>query len=88
MARGWESKSVEEMREVDIAPPEPAKHAATLEELERARHLETLHLARARAADQLSRARGDAQRALFERTLNALDEQIRTLKGDKDGAGG
>jgi hypothetical protein len=88
MARGWESKSVEEMREVDIAPTEPTKHATTLEDLERARQLETLHLARARAANQLGVARGDAQRALFERTLNALDDQIRTLKGGKGGSKG
>jgi hypothetical protein len=81
MARGWESKSVEEMREVDIAPAEPTKHPVTPEDLERARQLETLQLARSRSLNQLRVARSDAQRNLFQRTLEALNEQIRSLGG-------
>lgn len=81
MARGWESKSVEEMREVDMASAESVRHAMTLKDLERARQLETLHLARAQSLDQLKTARTAGHRALLERTLTALDEQVRVLEG-------
>jgi hypothetical protein len=81
MARGWESKSVEEMREVDIASAESVRHAMTLKDLERARQLETLHLARSQSLDQLKAARTAGHRALLERTLTALDEQVRVLEG-------
>lgn len=80
MARGWESKSVEEMREVDIVAEGAVRHAMTIEDLERVRRLESLQLARTRSLAQLESARNRKQRALFERAIAALDEQIREIE--------
>ena len=77
MARGWESKSIEAQQE-EAARSRPQRPALSADELQRAGKRRTLELARARAADDLSRATAPAHRRLLERTITALDEQIRT----------
>lgn len=78
MARGWESKSVEEQQlERQRPKPRPAGGAPVDPAREDRRH--GLELARARAADDLTRARGDAHKAMLERTIAALDDQLRQL---------
>lgn len=81
MARGWESKAVaDQMDEVGMRPdktrgaydPSPAVR-------ERYERLETLRLSRARTLDQLSRATSAAHRAMLERTLRALEEEMSGL---------
>ena len=75
MARGWESKHVEEQqaaREQGERPSGPA----TPEEAERARRRRTLELARARAVADLAAARSDAHRRHLEATIAAIDEQL------------
>jgi hypothetical protein len=78
VARGWESKAVEEQQ------LERERRAATAEarvpaDPRREAHRRTLELARARAADDLSRARHEAHREMLRRTLAALDAQIAAL---------
>jgi len=82
MARGWESKAVEEQRE-DPAEVYPRKSrvARSSEERERMRKREELQLARKRIVADLASARHARHRELLERTLADLDERIRTLDG-------
>lgn len=75
MARGWDSKSVEEQQLERQRPKAQAGPAAPVD-VEGEQRRRTLELARARAADDLSRARNAAHAAMLERTIAALDEQL------------
>ena len=81
MARGWESKSVEDQveqrqqRRADTAARAPLTPA----ERERQQRLEALQLARARTLTQLQTATAQAHRELLRRTLRALESQIEEL---------
>ena len=80
MARGWESKSVEEQQ--DAAAAARAAAAApevSAEEADRRRQLEALHLARARTLADLQRACRPAHRGMLEQALAELDARIRAL---------
>ncbi len=80
MARGWESKAIESQQ--DDADRGRLREAASpltpaaAEALERRKGLE---LARARLLSDLSRATRAAHRAGLERSLAALDEQLRGM---------
>lgn len=81
MARGWESKAVEDQME---QAAERALRQQSLEELspeERARRerLESLRLSRARTLTQLERAIRPAHRQMLQRTLRALEGEIEEL---------
>lgn len=78
MARGWESKSIEAQQE-EAARPRSRTAAPSADDLQRAARRRTLELARARAADDLNRATAAAHKRLLERTIAALDEQLRAL---------
>ena len=80
MARGWESKSVEEQQ--DAASRERAvRQAPALSEGEKARaqEREGLRLARARTLATLQTACNPRHRAMLEETLAHLDSQLRAL---------
>ncbi len=80
MARGWESKSVEDQLEEQlrakqqaaVAPKSPAA-------VERERRRETLLLMRSRLLDQLQNARSDAHRQQFEQSLLAIEVELAAL---------
>jgi hypothetical protein len=78
MARGWESKSVEDQqqeaqRPKTAAPPlDPAQAA-------RAAERATLQLARTRALADLQQACAPAHRAMLEAAIRDLDARIATL---------
>ena len=79
MARGWESKSVENQIEdarEDARTPEPAK---TTEQRERETKRMSLQLARAKTLQDLQLACDRRHRALLEQTLAYLDAEIRGL---------
>lgn len=78
MARGWESKSIEAQQE-EAARSRPKGPALSPDEMQRAEKRRTLELARARAADDLSRATVPAHRRLLEQTLAAIEDQIRAI---------
>lgn len=78
MARGWESKSIEAQQE-EAARARPARPAVSADDLQRAEKRRTLELARARAADDLSRATAAPHRRLLEQTIHVLDERLRAL---------
>jgi hypothetical protein len=78
MARGWESKAVEDQIE---QANERARSLQSLEDLppeERARRerLESLMLSRTRTLDQLESATRPAHRQMLQRTLAALEAEI------------
>jgi hypothetical protein len=81
MARGWESKAVEDQIE---QANERALRQQSLEDLspeERARRerLESLRLSRARTLDQLESATRPAHRAMLQRTLRSLEAEMEDL---------
>jgi hypothetical protein len=80
MARGFDSKSVEYQQEEAARSREEQKERPLSEE-ERARHerRQTLMLARARTAADLSRAEAPAQRQMLARALAALDAELKAL---------
>lgn len=80
MARGWESKSVEEQQ--DAAARERAVRQApslSAEEQARAQQREGLRLARARTLSQLQTACRPNHRAQLEATLADLDGKLAAL---------
>ena len=80
MARGWESKAVEDqMEEARRLQGERTSPVQSPEMIERARQIETLRLARSRLAEQLSRARSETYRAMIQQSLRAIEEEIAAL---------
>ena len=81
MARGWESKSIEAQQELALSRGGGGEVTRPLSEHEiRTREKQrTLELARARAADDLSRATVASHRQMLQQALAALDEQLRQL---------
>lgn len=81
MARGWESKAVED--QIEEAEKRALKKGVlddlTPEERARRDRLESLRLSRARTLAQLERATRQAHRAMLQRTLQALEAEIDEL---------
>jgi hypothetical protein len=78
MARGWESKAIEAQQE-EAARGRPAPRPlsdADRSILDRRRSLE---LARAKTADDLTRATATAHRRMLEQTLQTIEAQLREL---------
>jgi hypothetical protein len=77
MARGWESKSVEDrMAQAERAAADAKRPAPTPEEQARDARRATLQLARTRALQDLQRACDPRHRALLEQTIAHLDRQL------------
>lgn len=82
MARGWESKAVEDqIQEAEERARRAAEPALdeSLEARARRERLETLRLSRARTLSQLERATNCAHREMLGRTLRALETDIEEL---------
>jgi hypothetical protein len=77
MARGWESKSVED-QQAERDRHEPAAPAVQ-EDPARVAHRRTLELAKARAQADLKTARHPAHREMLESAIRAIDEQLGRL---------
>ncbi len=80
MARGWESKSVEDQ----IAASEDRKAAAakkvrTADEIARESRKQGLLLSRAKIVGDIENARDERHRAALQQALEYIDGQIRTL---------
>lgn len=82
MARGWESKAVEdqqqeaERRALEAATPAFEQSPEVRARRERS---ESLRLSRSRTLDQLERATNPAHREMLGRTLRALEKEIGDL---------
>ena len=82
MARGWESKAVEE--QIEQTDKERANQHQTSYETSpavraRRERLESLTLARARTLEQLKHAAVPAYREMLERALRTLEAEINEL---------
>ncbi len=78
MARGWESKSIEAQQEEAARTRTPVRPLSRAERVAQERS-RTLELARARAADDLTRATAAPHRRMLEQTLAAIDQQLKDL---------
>jgi len=76
MARGWESKSVEDQQQA-AQDRQPAKSAVPPDA--HAAERATLQLARTRALADLQQACAPAHRAMLEAAIRDLDEKIRAV---------
>jgi hypothetical protein len=80
MARGWESKSVEQQQDL-AAGERKTGRALTPEAAEAERQLKSLRLARSRVEQQLAVARNPNYRRTLELELKALDMKIAAISG-------
>ena len=80
MARGWESKSIEDqIAEREAESERAAKKKLTAREMEQQTRREGLLLARARTLTALKSARDERYRTQLERALAHLDVQLAEL---------
>jgi hypothetical protein len=81
VARGWESKAVEEQQEAAAERKASASAApVSPEEAARRQELEALHLARARVLADLQRACKPAHRGMLEHALADVEAKIGALR--------
>lgn len=79
MARGWESKSVEDqLEERERAKRETAAPVST-EAPEHRQRRETLQLARSQLLEQIKAARSDVHRQMLEQSLQAIQKELEAL---------
>jgi hypothetical protein len=80
MARGWESKSVEQQQEDRLEQPKGSRPVLSVEQQERNRKREGLALSRKRLAQQLEAASNPRHRQMLEAALADLDRQLASFK--------
>ena len=80
MARGWESKSVEEQQAEAALRKQPAGKKLSPLEAVRIRQMEGLRLSRQRVLQQLQNANHPRLRQILEQALAELDHQIATAQ--------
>ena len=76
MARGWESKAVEDQIAASEERKSAAKRTPTPDELERESRRQGLLLSRAKIAGDIERARDERHRAALQQALDYIDSQI------------
>jgi hypothetical protein len=80
MARGWESKSVEDqIGDAEAAKDARAKRLLSAQQRERQSRRESLLMSRAQIVGRLQRATNARYRAQLEKSLKHLDEQLAEL---------
>jgi hypothetical protein len=77
MARGWESKSIEDqIEEARRSQGDAEGQVQSTEERERELKIESLKLERSRLLEQLTRARSEAYQRMIRQSLKAIEEEI------------
>jgi phage terminase Nu1 subunit (DNA packaging protein) len=78
MARGWESKSVEEQIELAAEKAASLKSAKKIDEAEaaRLRELESLQLSRTRVLTDIAASNNPKYKEMLQRSLEFLDEKL------------
>ena len=79
MARGWESKSVEQQQEERSAQRDTARAPLPPEHQERNRKREGLLLSRKRLSQQLETASNSRHRQMLEQAIAELDRQLASI---------
>ena len=86
MARGWESKSVEDqIGEAEAAKLSQREARGKAEDRERETRRRSLMLSRSRTKALLDRARNERYRVQLQRTLDHLDNELRILDHKSSG---
>ena len=80
MARGWESKSVEQQQEEMSAERKTARSPLSPAEQQRNRKREGLLLSRERLTQQLQAATKPRHRQMLEQAIAELDSQLSSFK--------
>ncbi|HTZ95801.1 MAG TPA: hypothetical protein VMB18_05360 [Terriglobales bacterium] len=79
MARGWESKSVEQQQAEATTPSSKPAARLTHEQMKTQRQKQGLLLSRQRVLQQLASARNPHHRKMLEKALADLDAQLAQL---------
>jgi hypothetical protein len=79
MARGWESKSVEDQQAEAVSPVDKSKPQLTPEQLARKREQEGLILTRKRILQQLESAQHPQHRKMLGNALSDVDAKLAKL---------
>lgn len=80
MARGWESKGIEEQQAEHIGSVSEAKPSRDQAEIVRVRQRADLKLRRRHVLQQLETVQNTRHRQLLDDTLSYLDDQLRALE--------
>ena len=81
MARGWESKAIEDqMEEAKRSGSDDDRESLSPAALELRQRRETLLLSRSRVVEQMARARSEAHRQLLNRTRLFVDALVKYMK--------
>jgi hypothetical protein len=83
MARGWESKSVEEQQSLaqQQTISQEEKDALKRQNAEKMRKIQGLKLNRARICEQIERSTNDRYKELLGRELEHLEQELKQLEG-------
>ena len=79
MARGWESKSVEEQQAEARAPKKSSPPRLTPSQIQKRLRIESLTLSRTRVEQQLAVAQEPRHQEMLRRALADLDAQIQQV---------
>jgi hypothetical protein len=79
VARGWESKSVEEQQALAVSAPSPAKPPLTPAQIANQRQRQGLLLSRQHVLQQLEAAQNPRHREILQAALADLDAQLTQL---------
>ena len=81
MAKGWESKSVEEQQSLASQPPitEEERVRLSQEHMEKVRKQQALNMSRARVAQQMEKATNDRYRTMLQQELSYLESEMKKL---------
>jgi hypothetical protein len=79
VARGWESKSVEDQMAAAEERKSPARGSRTAEELEHESRRQGLLLSRAKIVADIAHARDDKHRAALQVALDFIDARLAAL---------
>lgn len=79
MARGWESKSVEDQQEERERAKREAVRPRSTESPETRHKRESLQLMRSRLIEQVASSRSDAHRQMLEHSLQAVEAELADL---------
>lgn len=80
MARGWESKSVEQQQEEMLEQRKTIRAPISPDEQQRNRKREGLRLSRENIAQQLQTAANPRRRQMLEQAIAELDAQLSSLQ--------
>jgi hypothetical protein len=81
MARGWESKAVESQMDAAAERAERSRAVElSAEQMNRQKERESVELSRTRVLQDLASAENPKYRALLNRSLQFLDEKLKSLE--------